>query len=109
VTLSAATRTIDLVSAAWLDHQWRLSVLDMGSLTRRDRIGKTVDAQEILERAATIIEQVRHEEACARVVRDQRTKASVTLPHDRPRLRSSASAAAARRFTGIASSSASTA
>jgi hypothetical protein len=68
-----------------------------------------VDAQEILERAATIIQRVRQDEAYAAFVRDQHTKASAIRSHDRRRLRSSANAGAARRFAGIAPRRASTA
>ena len=68
-----------------------------------------VDAQEILQRAATIIQRARQDEAYAAFVRVQRTKASAIRSHDRRRLRSSARAVAAKQFTGITPSSASTA
>ena len=71
--------------------------------------GSNVDAQEILQRAATIIQRARQEEAYAAFVRDQRTNAWPIRSHDRRRLRSSASTPAAKKFTGIAPSSASTA
>jgi hypothetical protein len=68
-----------------------------------------VAVQEILQRATTIIERARQDEAYADPARDQCTKAWAIRSHDRRRLSSSASAAAARRFTGIAARSASTA
>ena len=74
-----------------------------------NRIDRPVDAREILQRAAALIEQVRQDEAYAAFARDQRTKPSATRSHDRRRLRSSARAAAAKQFAGIAPSSASTA
>jgi hypothetical protein len=68
-----------------------------------------VDAQEILERAATIIQRARQDEAYAAFVLDRHTKASTVRSQEHRRLRSSVSAAAARRFAGIAAKSARTA
>ena len=85
----------------------RIDLLSAGGDSPVDQPGVAV--QEILERAARIIQRARQDEAYAAFVRDQRTNASAIRSQDRRRRRSSARAAAAKRFTGIAARSASTA